>query len=68
MENERFGLIAATIINSNPYRKKNSKIYQPSDFFKSAKRNESSPAPQTRKDILERSWSALMGWCRRGIS
>lgn len=65
MENERFGLIAATIINGNPYRKKGAKIYQPSDFFKPAQRTDPKLQPQTRESILERSWAALMGWCNR---
>jgi hypothetical protein len=36
MTNERVGLIAATIVNQNPNRKKGAKVYQPGDFFKSA--------------------------------
>lgn len=56
MMNERFGLIAATIVNSNPYRKKGSRVCQPTDFFKIAAPESKTPkrsAPQAIFDTLK---------------
>ncbi|KKN44567.1 hypothetical protein LCGC14_0691710 [marine sediment metagenome] len=42
--NLRAGLVAATICNTNPYRKKGARRIQPGDFFRSAKREHMSVA------------------------
>jgi len=59
MENERFGLIAATIRNA--FRGKGDKIAQPSDFFTSAKPEIKKPTLQQIYDKIQMCCSALGG-------
>ena len=56
MENERFGLIAATLVNQN--RTKGSKVRQPGDFFKSAPSKKQSKKNQG--DQMEQFYSGMM--------
>jgi len=67
MENERFGLIAATIINSSPYRKKGSKPVKPGDFFvqKSPEKKKGSTLNQLYDKM--RSICGMMGGYNRGV-
>jgi len=59
MENERFGLIAATMRNA--FRGKGDKIAQPSDFFMSA--NPQEPKKSTPQKIYDtmRLWCGALG-------
>jgi len=51
MENERFGLIAATLRNA--FRGKGDKIAQPSDFFTTAKSESKKPTLQQIYDKMK---------------
>lgn len=65
MENERFGLIAATIINNNPYRKKGAKPVHPGDFFV----QRTAPKKSTLHQLYDkmRNICGMMGGYNRGV-
>lgn len=64
MENERFGLIAATIVNTN--RKKGAKLVLPGDFFV---QKEAASKKNTLHQLYDkmRNICGMMGGYNRGV-
>jgi hypothetical protein len=63
MQNERVGLITATLVNQNPNRKKGAKVYQPGDFFKSATPKKQ-PGKKNQTDQMEAYYNGMMAIAR----
>ena len=67
MENERFGLIAATIINSSPYRKKGSKLVKAGDFFVQTSSEKKKGSTLNQLYDKMRNICGMMGGYNRGV-